>query len=278
MIDIRPAQSSDRDAVLRFLRSRNKSDRPFDRLFDYRWHEAGWNFGYLIAQGGEVRGYIGHVYSRRSIRSHRYRFANQTSWSVDPEFRKYSLDLFHASLSEPDVVVTNFSANDLARPILEAYKFRRLDDGKCIVSPHHGYLGKIDLDAEVTIDRLDLLDQLGTEDRRIVEMHLPLGCLAYAPMTERGRALIIVLRRRYKGIPYADVLHCSAPVPDLLALGANLMVGHRVVALGLPPRFFAGHCLLAVSNRRATYYRSDSLQPIDIDALYSEFPLLYGAK
>lgn len=274
MVDIRPAQSSDREAILRFLRPQGRSGRPYERLFDYPWRDADWNFGYVLAERGVIKGYLGHIYSRRIVGSRRYRFANQTSWSVDPDYRRYSLALFRASLDEPDVVITNFSANEPARRILEAYQFRKLDSSKCIISPHHGYFGKIDPDSEITPDRLDEFDG---EERRIIETHLPLGCIVYAPATEAGRVLIVVLRRRFRSIPYADVLHSTAPLSVLLALGIPLMIRHRVVALGLPKRFIDDRCLLTLGNGRPTYYRSDTLRPVDIDSLYSEFPLLYGA-
>jgi hypothetical protein len=275
MVDIRPAEAADRDGVIRFLGRAGGGQRPYERLFDYAWRRPEWNFGYVLTEAGEVRGFLGHIYSERRLGGRLRRLANQTSWFVEPAYRRYSLDLFRAACAEPDVDFTNFSANATVRRILEAYKFRRLDVGKTVVSPHHGLIDRLRIEiAPLQGDEADL----DAETRRILDAHLPLGCRAYRVAQGDKAGLVIVLRRLFKGIPYADMLHASVPPRLFLPLGSYLIPRERVVALGVPRRFLGDAPLLFASNRRPTYFASRDLSPGDIDTLFSEFPLLYGSR
>jgi hypothetical protein len=274
MAEIRPAAMSDRDAVLRFLGGATGSRRPYGRLFDYPWRRPEWNTGYLLAVDGEVRGFLGHVYSERIVGGRPRRLANQTTWFVDPAHRRFSLDLFRAALQEPDAIFTNFSANATVRRILETHGFRLLDTGKTIVSPHHGLLDLAGLEITPLGDASEAPDP---QTARILTAHLPLGCKAFDVARGSTRGLVVVLRRLYKGIPYADLLHAAVPPELFLPLGALLIAREKVVALGVPRRFLGARRLLVLDNRRPSYYAAVDVDPRDIDTLYSEFPLLYGA-
>jgi len=275
MVEIRPAVAADQESVLRFLSGTAGGRRPYDRLFNYSWRRPEWNCGYVLVENGhDVRGYLGHIYSERRIGGRVHRLANQTTWFVSPVWRRYSIDLLHAALAETNAGFTNLSANATVRRILEAYKFRLLDTCKTIVSPHHGAFDRPGVEFQPLTGGESGLDP---EVRYILDAHLPLGCKAFHVSKGNVGGLVVVLRRLFKGIPYADVLHASVPPSLFLPLGSYLMPRERVVALGVPRRFLGNGRYVFIGNRRPTYYLAQDIAPRDIDSLFTEYPLLYGS-
>src|SRR5207249_6495381 len=113
MITIRDARADDFPRVHPLLLEfRNKGlDREhWSQLFvDHSGLQDG-RFGWVLADGDEVVGFIGTILSERTVRGEKVRFCNTSSWIVKKEYRAHSLALHARVLADESVAVTNLSA------------------------------------------------------------------------------------------------------------------------------------------------------------------------
>lgn len=72
------------------------------RLFTRNWDSPEDYCGYLLDQDGEVKGFLGLLFSERTINGRLEKFCNMTSWMVKQESRGHSLQLFLEALKLKD--------------------------------------------------------------------------------------------------------------------------------------------------------------------------------
>jgi hypothetical protein len=284
---VRPATPTDRDAIAAYLaehlRGEGGADR-YRRFFTYGWLADADkpDLGMMIEDGGQVRGFIGAIYGRRRIRGRDHQLCNLNCWRVDEGVRMHSLVMLKRLLDRRQYDFVCVSPSDRVAELLRFFKFETLDTGKLLFGPLSGVRASPRTwrvkawDAGSGIER-----HLDDEDRRVFTDHAPYRLAQW--LIERGdRRCFAVMARRGRGVRvFADVLHASDPV--LFAESIGLLIPKLASALGTviagvdrrflptpPPR------TVGYDRLRATLYRSSTLGPTDLDALYTEFVPMYG--
>jgi hypothetical protein len=103
----------------------------YKQLFSGKWlNETEKHIGYLLENlQGEVVGFLGYLYTKRTINGVEYNFCNVSSWAVKEPYRKYSMDLIYPILDKPNYIYTTFTPNETAikvwKKLLKAKELER---------------------------------------------------------------------------------------------------------------------------------------------------------
>lgn len=287
MPTVRAASPSDREAIAAYLAGSLHGAggaARYRRFFAYTWLADADkpDLGMLVEDAGRVRGFIGAIYSRRRIRGRDHRLCNLNCWHVDEAVRMHSLVMLKHLLDRRDHDFVCVSPSDRVTELLQFFKFQTLDTGKLLFGPLSGVRAaprtwRVKVwDARHGIER-----ELDDDTRRLFHDHAPYRLAQW--LIERGdRRCFVVMARRGRGVRvFADVLHVSDP--QLFAESIGLLIPRLALALGTalagvdrrflpeaPPR------TVGYDRLRRPLYRSTTLGPTDLDALYTEFVPMYG--
>jgi hypothetical protein len=278
---------ADRDAIATYLAAHLQGDggaERYRRFFDYRWLSDADkpDLGMMIEQAGKVRGFIGAIYGRRRIRGRDHQLCNLNSWRVDEDVRMHSLVMLKRLLDRAQYDFVCVSPSDRVTELLKFFKFQTLDTGKLLFGPLSGVrAAPLSWRVKVWDARSGIERHLGDDDRRVFADHAPYR-LAQWLIERRDRRCFVVMGRRGRDVRvFADVLHVSDP--ELFAESIGLLIPRLALALGtviagLDRRFLSTPPPRTVGydKLRAPLYRSATLGPTDLDALYTEFVPMYG--
>jgi acetoacetyl-CoA synthetase len=281
---IREAHPADLPAIAAYLAprlGRGGEDR-FRRLWEYPWLAEKPNLGFLIDDAGRVGGFVGAIYSLRSVRNGFGLFCNLSSLHVEERFRHLCLPLLARLLTRRDCTFTTCSPSDHVMAILQFFKFQALDREKVVFTPAAG-LGRLVRGprGKAYWRTHEVEARLTDTERRVYEDHRPYRCGQF--VVERGgdRCYFVTVRRGHGARAFADVLYASDPelLADAIA-SVQLPIGrtHRTVLTGIDRRRLRRRPAGAFSYRRLRpmMFRSEVVAPHEIDALYSELVPWYG--
>src|SRR6266852_5229016 len=99
--------------------------------------------GYLLLQDGDVKGYLGVIFSRRLLNNKTEKLCNMTSWIVNQDCRSKSLWLILELLKLEDYTLTNFTASPTVAAILSKLGFKEfsVDQRVFLPLPHFALPG-----------------------------------------------------------------------------------------------------------------------------------------
>jgi hypothetical protein len=195
-------------------------------------------------------------------------------WFVLPAYRSHSIRLLMAMLAQQGYHFTFLSASDTVRAIISRLGFRWLDTSAALI-PHLPWPtlpGRTRISSEP-----DVIERtLAGTDLEVYRDHArALAVHHHVLIRDRDSCHVMYREYRYKNVPlYAVLLHVSNPDlfhRALIPLTRHLLLRHGLVAtlgelriMGHQPR------LLFKLNAWPKLYRSASLEPGQIDNLYSE--------
>lgn len=257
-----------------FLHS-NLNDRvPWDRVIaSASWKVAAPNHGFMLRDGQRVVGTQLAFYSERLIAGRVERFCNISSWCVLPEFRFHSLRVHKAVLAQEGYHVTSLTPSENVVPIHVRFKFRSLDTSAVLIPnlpwPSRPGRTKVSADPDVIESTL-----AGTELELYRDHAQALAARHIVVIRDQDSCYVMYRPMRQKGVRFAAILYVGNPElfhRALIPLTRHLLIRHRLLATRAELRFI-GH-QPPLSLRRTSWpkmYRSDSLEPDQIDDLYSE--------
>jgi hypothetical protein len=280
---IAKARTSDFERVYPLLQgfgiSRITKDH-WRRLFTRNWDSPEDYCGYLLEQDGEVKGFLGLLFSERTINGRLEKFCNMTSWMVKQEWRGHSLQLLLEALKLKDCTFTNFTPSTGVARILKTLGFTEMESSDQILLPVPGFSYKrtryrclVDLD--------EIGERLSETDRNIFTDHRGLDCRHVLLSDGEKYCYLIVKNRSYKHLPFARVHYLSNPelfAASIDALRTNLCWRLKVAGLIVDNRYVDGRAFTysrAYPKQCATFFKSSTLGARDIDTLYSEMILLH---
>jgi hypothetical protein len=283
MAEIRAFSPEFADGVLRLLGGLDASPmaRPrWERLLAYAAPGSDHPSGYVLLANNLVVGFLGTLHSERRIRGGNQLLCNLSSWIVDESHRAAGLGLLRKALQSRHVTITNFTASDQVTVILKHLGFRALDDTGYFVSLGHGLVPGA-TPVRIASRREEIAPLLDDECAPFFRDHGYPHCQHLHVTTADGPCYVLYTMRRKRRVwPYAH-LHfisnrrafslASASIVRHLAKrhgSLGLLLEGRFLDPDLRPRFFVH----PVPLRRL--YRSSSLEPGDIDHLYTELPVL----
>ena len=274
-VELAPITNVEMPAVADFLHANMNDQVPWARsCLPQPWKAKAPNHGFMLRDKQHVVGALLAFYSERLVAGRTERFCNMGVWCVLPAYRTYSIRLIMAMLAQEGYHFTCLSAIDRVRAIVSQLGFRSLDTSAALIPnlPWPTLPGRTRISSEP-----DVIERMltGTE-LELYRDHA--GALAvHHHVLIRGRDSCYVMYREYRrrGMPVCAVLlHVSNPDlfhRALIPLTRHLLLRHRLVATLGELRIIGHQPRLSFKlNAWPKLYRSASLEPGQIDYLYSE--------
>jgi hypothetical protein len=277
-VAVTPIGVADLDRVGVFLHANLNeriSAREWERFARVPWNVEAPNNGFMLVDEGVIVGVYLAFYSSRMVEGRIERFCNLAAWCVLPRYRLYSLQLLRALLTQPGYHFTDLSPSANAVPVNERMEFTRLDTATALMPnlPRPSWPGR----SRVISDRTEIEGLLTGRALEIYRDHRFAGAANHLVLTHKGQHCYVIYRRdRRKNLPlFASVLYVSDP--EIFYRTAQILGRHLLVHQQLPftlmelrvvGRKPAGSMLLRSS--RPKMFKSSSLEPSQIDNLYSE--------
>jgi hypothetical protein len=273
-VEVAPITDADIAAVAAFLHA-NMNDRvPWDRAISPApWKVEAPNHGFMLRDGQRVVGTQLAFYSERLIAGRMERFCNISSWCVLPEFRFHSLWVHKAVLAQDGYHVTSFTPSPNVLPIHARFKFRSLDTSAVLIPnlPWPSRPGRTRISANPDVIESTLA---GTELELYRDHAQALAARHIVLIRDQDSCYVMYREMRSKGVPFAAILHVSNSElfhRAMIPLTRHLLIRHRLLATRAELRLIGHRPSLSLNvTSGPKMYRSDSLEPDQIDDLYSE--------
>lgn len=281
-VELIPITDADIPAVAQFLHANLNDQVPWDRaISSMPWKVEAPNHGFMLRDGQRVVGTQLAFYSNRLITGRAERFCNLSTWCVLPDSRFHSMRLLRAVLAQDGYHFTSLTPNEKVVSINAEFKFRFLDTSAVLIPnlPWPSRPGRTRISADPDVIESTLagteLELYRDHTQALAARHIVLirdqdSC--YVMYRETYREM------RHKRAPIAAILHVSNPElfhRAMIPLTRHLLIRHRLLATLAELRLI-GH-RPSLSLKRTSWpkmYRSDSLEPEQIDDLYSELVCL----
>lgn len=283
MADVQAAAPEMFDAIYPLLAEHNPGfpEARWRRLVDYRWRGDGDLIGYVLVERGKIVGFLSTLHSRRTIHGRDTHLCNLAHWVVRREFRAESLRLLAAAVRRPNCTITCLTSSPTVGAMLGTLGFKVLDAHVQLIFPSLWFPRLTRRDRPViSSERSTIAATLDAADLKILSDHRDSAC-RHLILREGSRYCYLVFtehRRRLLGfdVPYAHIHYTSAR--DLFRrhrarLAWYMLRSAGAAFLAIDERL-AGRGLGALSRRHRLrvprYYRSETLEPAQIDNLYTE--------
>ncbi|MEH2497522.1 acetoacetyl-CoA synthetase [Bradyrhizobium sp. AZCC 1678] len=291
---LRAVGPDDREPICRFLeesfRESGINAATWRRLFDHEWSDHG--RGFILLDGDAIAGFIGAVTARRQVNGEAVLVCNLSSWVIHAQYRGWGMALLASLLEDEGLTYTCFTPQPTSWAALMAQRFKPLESHRIAMPPL--------LQAEtlfgpnrpvISFDPAVIRERLTGEQRQIFDDHATYDTLQLTVSDGADYAYLVVKRRIHRvaasrlgglarvlplGIPYSDILHCSAPellLRHLERVKLAILRRQRTAALVGEARLFPVQPRGVMLPLRACY-RSPQLAAGDLDRLYSEIVLL----
>jgi hypothetical protein len=272
-VELSPITDADIAAVADFLRV-NYEDRIPWVIMAGPWKVDAPNHGFMLHDGQRIVGAHTAFYSERLVAERVERFCDLGTWYVLPEFRSHSIRLIKALLAQDGYHFTALTPSQKVVPIHTRLGFHPLDTSAALIPnlpwPTPPGRTTISTDPDVIESTLAGVELELYHDhaqalavRHLVLLRGPDSCyVMYRPTTVK------------KAVPVAVIVHVSNPKlfhQAILPLTRHLLVRHRLVVTRAELRIIGHRPRLSFKlTPWPKMYRSASLEPDQIDDLYSE--------
>ena len=236
-----------------------------------RWEMDRPNYGFLMRNEGKVVGGIGAFYANRVVCGQKERFCNITSWCVLDSYRKYSMQLAMSVVGQEGYHFTDFSPTKTVAGALQFLNFKALDEGVAVI-PN---LPVLPFRGRVVTDPAKIERALSASMVDIWRDHSSFPWLRHLIVGGPADWCYVIYKEgRFKGMASANIIYVSDGgkfVQYLNRLGwyffwLGIMTTHiEKRMLGRLPKLAR---VRTGFNKKQ--YLSQTLQPSDIDYLYSE--------
>ncbi|NWG32647.1 MAG: hypothetical protein HXY29_14320 [Rhodocyclaceae bacterium] len=246
--------------------------KQWKRLFEDLWGTSPGYCGYGMFDKDRAVGFLGLLFSERVIRNKLHRICHLTSWIVLPEYRGRSIFLLQPVLRLPNVTLVDLTPSREVYALLKRAGFQDLETHMRFLFPFWRF-SKIQIQKEAMPE---------PALQKVVSDHIALGCFYLKVQTPSGACDLLLHRviRRKAPFRVAYVLYAhpwQIFQREASGLCKTVCKHLHVWALVVDERFL-NHIPIPFSVQRKLawprVFRSNSLSPLDIDALYSEFPVL----
>lgn len=284
MFTIRKAVNEDFDRVYPLFHGFGGppvSKDNWKKIFVTPWKTTEDFCGYLLLKDGEVKGYLGLIFSRRILNGQMQKFCNMTSWAVNKDCRGQSISMLLELLKLKDYTLTNFTASPTVARILSKLGFTEfpVDQKVLFPIPHFARRGHghgCDFDLPVIQSKLS-----GT-DLSIFIDHQGLDCEHLLLRSDGGDCYVVLKKTERRKVTFARVHYLSnvAVFHECMErLTARLCFRLGVFGVMVDERYVAGRKFrnsVSYPHQRKAYFKSNSVvDSRSIDTLYSEVVILH---
>jgi hypothetical protein len=284
MFTIRKAVSADFEQVYPLLHGFGDSPiakEHWQKIFVTPWRTSEDFCGYLLLRDGEVKGYLGLIFSERMLGDNIEKFCNLTSWIVVEDSRNQSLKMLLEVLKLKDYTLTNFTASPTVATILSKLGFTEFAVHQRVLLPVPRFAftrrgQRCEFDAAV------IKSKLTVENLRIFNDHAGLDCRHLLLRSDRGDCYVVLKNIVRKQLTWAKVHYLSSPEifhECLERLIASICFRLRVCGIMVDERYIEGYrfrASVSYPHQRRAYFKSNSVVDKNrIDTLYSEVVILH---
>jgi hypothetical protein len=284
MFTICKATSEDFERVFPLLQDFENaaiSKQTWKKIFALPWKTEEDFCGYLLIKDGEVKGYLGLIFSRREFKDRTEKLCNMTSWIVDQDCRSQSLSLLLELLKLKDYTLTNFTASPTVQNIVSKLGFQEFKVDQRVLLPVPAFAltraaNKCEFDLQA------IQSKLSGEELRIFSDHQGLNCRHLLLQCPSGDCYVVLKNTRRKKLTFAKVHYLGNAAVFKICIEsviAKICVRLRVFGLMVDERYIAGHSFrgsLKYPQQRQAYFRSNSaIDSNRIDTIYSELVILH---
>lgn len=270
---------------LRKFNSAELSKEDWRNIFIKHWKSPEDFCGHILVKDGEVKGFLGLIFSSRIFNNEVYKFCNITSWIVDEDCRSQSVFLLLEALKLKDYTFTNFTASQTVVAVINRLGFKGFEVNQQVLPaiPNllwqgRGYTCEFDLQK--------IREQLNENERVIFDDHQQLGCQHLLLKSNDGHAYVILKNTHRRNIPLSKVHYISDAehfVGGIEKFVMKICLRLKVLGVMVDERYLEGRRLrksISYPQQRKAYYKSNSqtLNENQIDTLYSEMVVLFNPK
>jgi hypothetical protein len=273
-VELSPITDADVVAVANFLHA-NYNDRiPWaDSRLAGPWKVEAPNHGFMLRDGQRIVGVHTAFYSERLVEGRMEQFCDMGTWYVLPEFRIHSVRLIKAVLAQDGYHFTSLTASDKVATIHTRLGFRSLDTSAAFIPnlPWPTPPGRTTVSADPDV----IESTLAETELEIYHDHAQALAARHIVLIRGPDSCYVMYRAtRYKAVPFAVIVHVSNRqlfYRAIVPLTRYLLVHDRLPATLAELRIIGSRPPLSwkVTSPPKTYL-SASLQPSQIDYLYSE--------
>ena len=278
-VDLRPITHADVSAVGHFLQANLNQ-----RVSDSAWTAAMLapsvipppNHGFMLRSGDAIVGVYLAFYSERVLDDRTLKICNLAAWCVLENFRSHGLRLARALLAQRGYEFTDLSPSGNVIALNRRMKFRELDTATdlAINLPWPAYSRGSRI--ESNSDKIPGL--LAGRDLQVYLDHRGSAAARHLVVVRGAERCYVMFRRdRRRKLPlFASLLYVSRP--EVFLSTARLVQRHLLLRHGIPATLvekrLVGGALprpaFVVRSPRTKMFRSNALEPDEVDYLYSE--------
>ena len=277
---IRDANEQDVDAICLLLHTKMNAKIKIEtwrNLMSYDWLENKPNLGKVITDNQTILGYIGMIYADRQIKSTQERIVNITSWYLHKSVRGLGLgkQIMVDAINDPTMAYTILTSSKKTLGLLKEVGYTLLDDQRFIWHKQQQNSGNL----RIISDPETIMNHVCAEHIKLVSDFKNFRVTPVLVISNNRQCLLLVsIEKKANEMTYYYLLYCS----DRSFIGrhgqdiANMMLPDQSSVFAADCRFVSDNALGARLENLAVarYYKSNHLQPENIDYLYNELQLL----
>jgi hypothetical protein len=255
------------------------------RLFINYWNFQKEYCGYKLMLGDDTVGFIAYIISRKLINDKWENFCNISSWIVKPEYRSSSVDLLYPLLELKDYTIISFTPTAGAYKVeTKLFKLKILDGCEVIIPALPRLSALLRKNFKVITRRKNqdecFLQLLSDYEGEIFRDHGKFDCHHIVTTSNQGNLYMIFKRIYKRHLPFAKLYYISNPglfLHHLEDIRFRIPLSLKTAGIVVDSRFLQDMHIPFKKTKNfymPMLYRSDHLQPYEVDYLYSEFFLL----
>jgi hypothetical protein len=257
--------------------------KDWREIFVNRWRSPEEFCGHILVRDGQVKGYLGLLFSSRIFGGRVEKFCNMTSWCVSEDSRGQGLFMLLEALKLKDYTFTNFTASPAVAAILSRLGFTEFEVHQRVIFP----VPSLRLRKRRWVCEFgprEIRGRLGEDDRIIFDDHQQFNCEHLLLRSDAGYSYAVLKKTWRKHMPFAKIHYLSHPenfIEGVESLAAKICVRLKVVGLMVDERYLGGRGLrlgVRYPHQRKGYFKSSSsiLGGEQIDTLYSELVVIHS--
>ena len=249
-------------------------------LFTQPWHQPEDYCGYGLFDGSEMVGFLGLIFSQRTINAEVENFCNLTSWYIKEAYRGRAISMMLALRKLKNHTITDLSPTESVIAISKKLGFQDLDTQ---ITAIPSVLGKINLNRQLKITRdLALIEpRLESSENSLLKDHSSCPrCHHLLAEADGEHCYIIFTQVKNTKFPYSHIQYLGNPklfARHSLGIRQAIAETSRSLLILIDRRLLKGTKPALCFNlpiEICKLYKSSRLKPEQIDNLYSELIIL----
>lgn len=255
------------------------SETEWYGLFTPQWHQPEKFCGYGLFCDSEMVGFLGFVFSQRTIDGQLEKFCNLTSWIVKEQYQGHGISLMLALRKLKDYTITDLSASGKVITISKKLGFKELDNRMTVLPSMLGGVAPPQL--KIFTAKSSIQSQLKPPEQILFADHSSM---------ERCHHLLANLRTEQCYVIFTVVKNAKFPYSYVQYLGNpqlftrySLSIRRAIAKISRTSWVLLDYRMLQGTKPAFCFnlpiemyklYKSSKLKPEQVDNLYSELVIL----